>query len=82
MVEVTIDCRHAAPGEDAGAVPGLGAAAQGGGGPTPGGALVEHVSGVGVVDGVAPFGVVGVGGDLAGDVGDDRAVAGELTRVL
>lgn len=47
-----------------------------------GGPVVYDESGVGVGDDKPPFGVFLWLGDLAGDVGDDRPVPGEVTRCI
>ena len=82
VVEVAVGGGAAASGEGTGAVSGFDVAALRRGGSPAGGAVGDDLSGVGVGDGVTPFGVVLVVGDLAGDVGDDRSVAGELSGMF
>lgn len=82
VVDVRADGGGAAAGVDAGGVAGLDFAALGGGGSAPGDPIADRLAGVGVVDGIAPL-AAGLGfGDLAGEVGDHRPIAGQLARVL
>ncbi len=82
MVDVGVDGGGAAAGVDAGGVLGFDLAALGGGGSAAGDPVAERLAGVGVVDGVAPL-AAGLGfGDLAGEVGDHRPVAGQLAGVV
>jgi hypothetical protein len=82
MVKVAFDCRHATSGEDTGLVMCLDMAALAGGGPPAGDPIVGHRSTVRVSDGVSPLAVMLGCCDLAGDVGNHRAVSGKLTRIL
>jgi hypothetical protein len=82
VVEVTFDCGHPASGGDTGPVSGMDVAFLRGVGASSGGSVVYDHSGVGVGDGVPPFGLLLVLGDLAGDVGDDRSVSGEFSGVV
>ena len=82
VVQVAAAGRYPAAGEDAGAVAGLDGAALRCCGASAGGAVVERQPGVGVGDAEAPLASAVGFGDLAGDVGDHRPVAGELARRL
>ena len=83
VVEVTVaGCGHAASGGDTGPVSGLDVALLAGFGASSGGSVVDDHSGVGVGDGVPPFGLLLVFGDLAGDVGYDWPVSGEFSGVV
>ena len=82
MVEVGCGGRHATAGEHAGAVAGLDKAALGGGGASSGGSGIDEGAGVGVGDGPSPLRPCLVLRDLAGDVGDDGPVPGQVTGVV
>ena len=74
VVEVTVDCRHAAAGEHAGRCGRPDRVLLGGGGAASGGADGDQLAGVTVVDRVLP--PAAVGGRLAGEVGDDGTEPG------
>ena len=61
---------------------GFDVAALAGGGPAAGDAVVDDLAGVGMGQGPTPFGVRLVFCDLAGDVGDDRPVSGQLAGIV
>ncbi len=82
VVEVAVGGGHATAGEHTVGVVGLDFSALAGGGASSGDAVVDDLAGVGVGDGVAPFGSGLLLGDLAGDVGDDGPVAGEFSGVV
>jgi hypothetical protein len=82
MVEVTVAGGHTAAREDAGPVAGFDVASLPAVGPPPRSSLVERHPGVGVGDGPSPLGLVLLGGDLAGEVGDDRPVPGQFSGIL
>ena len=77
MVDVTVVDRHSASGMDAGRVAGRNASFGGRAGPVSGGSIGDNGPIVG--NRVVPGGFCLGGGGLAGDVGDDRAVSGQLT---
>jgi hypothetical protein len=82
VIEITVGCGHPASGGDTGPVSGMDVALLAGFGSSSGGSVVDDHSGVGVGDGVPPFGLLLVFGDLAGDVGDDWSVSGEVSGVV
>jgi hypothetical protein len=82
MVEVTVGRRHATPGKDAGAVTSFDMSTLAGGRPPAGDAGVDRLTSVGICDAPAPFGLLLLFGDLTGDVGDDRSVTGQFSRIL
>ena len=76
MVEVAVDGRHPTTRKDAVALASLDVASLGGGRPAAGDAVVDDLAGIGIGQGPPPLGAVLTFGDLAGDVGDHRSVAG------
>lgn len=83
VIHVAVGGRHAATGKDAGAVPGGDGPALGCGVPAATGHTgVDDLTAVRIGDGVPPLGVARLFGDATGDVGDDRAVAGEVAGVV
>jgi hypothetical protein len=75
MVKVAFDCGHSTSREDTGPVTSLNMAALAGGWPPAGDPVVDHLSTARMGNGVPPLAVMLGCCDLAGDVGDDRAVS-------
>jgi hypothetical protein len=82
VVEIAVGGRHSAAGEDAGAVAVFDVPALTRGGSPAGDAVVKDLACVRAGDGPPPLGIWLLLSDLTGDVGDDRAVAGEFARVI
>ena len=81
MVEVAVDGGHPTTRKHAGPVPGFDMATLPGIGPPSGDAVVHHLAGVGMGQSPPPFSS-GLGFcDLAGDVGNDRPITGQLSRI-
>ena len=82
VVEVAVDRRHAASGEDTGEVGGGDLTLLACGGSAAGDAGGDRMSAVGVGDGPSPGRALLPLADLSGEVGDDRSVAGEVTGLI
>ena len=81
VVEIAVDRWHSTTRKDTPGVPGFHVAAERGAGAPFGDAVDDEVTGLSVGDAPSPLGVFLFLGDLAGDVGDHRAVALQLTRM-
>ena len=76
MVEVAVDGRHPTTRENTGPVAAFDIAPLTGIRPPAGDAVGNDLSGVGIGDSPSPLGSLLLFCDLAGEVGDDRSVAG------
>jgi hypothetical protein len=82
VVEVTVDGRHSTTRKNAGGVAAFDVPALSGGGSPAGDAVVDGLAALRMSDGPSPLGVLLLLNNLAGDVGDDRSVSGQLARVV
>ena len=82
MVEVTVDGRHATPGETAGGVECSDHACLSNGGTSTDRNGVEWLTGFGVGDHRRPSTLGLIGSYLAGDLSDDRAITTQLTWLV
>ncbi|MEE8407049.1 MAG: hypothetical protein V3S32_07855 [Acidimicrobiia bacterium] len=78
MIEITLICRHPTPGGDTCWIHGFDLPLHGGGGASPSDVGGDDIAVI-VVYGEFPGSPGLFCGDLASDVGDDRAIAGQFT---
>ena len=82
VIEITVGSRHPTPGEDTCGVMRLDRSALICARATPGSSDVNDSAVSSLGDGVPPLGVGLILDDMPGDVGDDRPVAGQVSRMV